>query len=279
MPGFRFRGVNAAAAFAFAEDKDWDALIGDDPATKFWLVPEVDKVTQSGGWVVSGVDRSADVAYAGGPAPHGPTFVPAVPQLNNRPALLFPVASERKYITIPNILPWEGDFTILVLMYALSDDSTRRQIARTTAAGDPQLDFGLIGGALDKYDVILRDAAANEARALTPTGSSIDPPETAAEGIEIAMACWEADTKTLYVSDDFGASFPSPSTNAAVDMTGAGPATLNIGAINSVSGALVAYLADAWIGDVSLHRADNAERLARFRDYVADRYLVDYATL
>ena len=279
MPtGLKLMGVNTpAGSFVWPEDRNYDTLIGANAATKFWLVPNNDatkgtvNVTISGGVVTAGTDRATGLAYTGGPSGvglGGPSYAAAFQ--NGRDAIYFDIQGTRRYLTVPNILPWASDFTVLGLVNLDNNSGAIRTLALTSAAGNPSLYMNILGPGLYRLDTSLIDSAGAQIRALSPLNSI-----PSAGGIVAAMLSWEASSKTLYVSVDMGNSWAS-ATNVSFSSIAGSPVTLQIGTTSTAANNLVGKLLDFWIGNVSLHDTANATLLANFRNYFLDRYALSW---
>jgi hypothetical protein len=265
--GVILEGVATPADFNWPVTPDWDATLG--PDASFWLSPAADRVTISSvsgvDYVTAGVGRDG-TAYTGGPSPRGPHWVPS--GLNNRPALLFPNASERKYFTVADALPWAGDFSVMAVVDLDASEAITRTIVRTTAAGNPNFYINVLS--TDRIDVSLTDADGHNVRALTPVGSIA----TDGDATIIVLATWNATSHTLSVSLDMGHSW-FQDVDAAVSLAGAPAAEINVGATNSISWSLIGTMAELYITPYDVRSSAEAARLANLRTYDLGAFRID----
>jgi hypothetical protein len=265
--GVILEGVATPADFNWPVLPDWDATLG--PDASFWLSPAADRVTISSvsgvDYVTAGVGRDG-TAYTGGPSPRGPHWVPS--GLNNRPALLFPNASERKYFTVADALPWAGDFSVMAVVDLDASEATTRTIVRTTAAGNPSFYINVLS--TDRIDVSLTDADGHNVRALTPVGSIA----TDGDATIVVLVTWNLASHTLMVSLDMGHS-SSQDVDAAVSLAGAPAAEINVGATNSISWSLIGTMSELYSTPYDVLSSAEAQRLSDLRTYVLGAFRID----
>jgi len=246
--------------------KDYDVLLGDDPALTLWLSQFDTRTVVTDTYVVSGVDRAHDVAYAGGPSPRGPSLAESA-LLKQKVGLYFPNAGERKYIDIPAALPWSSHFSFATLLDLDTATDAVRTVFKSTNAGNPAFYLTVISSSGNqRLDAAVVDAAGVSPRCTTPVGSI---PNT---GVLPIIGSWNATTETLYLTKDTGYNW-TPSTVFPLFEAPTGAADIRIGATSSTLQSVKARVMDfqIWTG-AALREAANAARLQTIRDFWRDAF-------